>query len=243
MGLFSVTSERLTTAPCRSLSLDSEGTTLAVTETERLRIRSMGDRSPDRILAAPKGFSNVSISPDGRWAAGGNWRGDQTPVWNLETGKVVTTLLPGTTSVRTHFSPDGKWLLTGSGTDYRLWSVGDWKETSQLKRLQFGGLPGIAGFSQDGELMAATLDHQTIRITQVRDSRVLAHLKTNEPVSFTDLAFDPDKARLVASTSARQIYIWELTAIFKELKEANLDTNSMGNRMSHPNLSSEMLPN
>ena len=80
------------------------------------------------LFDAFPGMSDVEVSPEGAWVAGGNWRGDRTQVWNATTGTVAARLLPGTSSVNVRFSPDGKWLATGSSDDYRLWHTGSWEQ-------------------------------------------------------------------------------------------------------------------
>ena len=68
------------------------------------------------------------------------------------------------------FSPDGKWLMTGS-PPCRLWEVGTWREQRQI-----GGVGGC--FSPDGRLMVVQDASRVIRLVETETGRTLARLES-----------------------------------------------------------------
>jgi WD40 repeat protein len=193
-----------------------------------------------RVLAIPQGHSTLvvrrdrpgrplvlgpqydvrfsAVSPDGRWVAtGSHWwdgRSKSTRVWDADTGQQVRELpLEGSTAVR--FSPDGRRLLTLSGSGTQLWEVGTWRE---MRRTAGSG----GAFSPDGRLLAVEDGSSEIRLEETATGREVARLTAPEQVGYFPDAFTPDGTRLVAR-SGSLIYVWDLRLIRRQLKDLGLD--------------------
>ena len=82
-----------------------------------------------KVFGGPYATLNVSFSPDGKTLASGDDRDNDTHLWNVQTGELITTFkgntpfgYPNVNSVV--FSPDGNTIASGSsdGT-IRLWNT------------------------------------------------------------------------------------------------------------------------
>jgi WD40 repeat protein len=214
---------RLSSRPCLAAGIDAHGRVKAVAEDGRIRIFA-GDAISKRYLPGFQGMARLDVSPGGEWIAMGNWRGNRTEVWDVRTGREVATLLPGTESVNVRFSPDGRWLATGSSHDYRLWRTGLWTEAMRFERpKRFSHLPGTMDFSGDAGLLALMMDQSAIRIVHVSSGAEIATLRLGDPQAVVELRFSSDARRLAAATSTNQILIWELDRIRRKLHTLGLD--------------------
>ena len=170
--------------PCKRASLDIAGKTLAFSQGRIIRVLPRDRPSTLHVINGFAGLSMLSVSPGGRWIAAGNWRGNQTQVWEAGTGKIVADLLPDTESVNVLFSPRGKWLVTGTSRDYRIWSVDSWKEAARFDRPErFSNLPGIMAFSPDDSLVAAAMTQSRIQIFHMDTGKLLLTLEPPGPQS------------------------------------------------------------
>jgi hypothetical protein len=209
--------------PCTAVAGSASGSLCAFLETPHTRITFRAGTA-ELLLDAFPGMSDVEVSPEGAWVAGGNWRGDRTQVWNATTGAVAARLLPGTSSVNVRFSPDGRWLATGSSDDYRLWHTGSWEQALVVPRpLRFSDLPGQLDFSQDSRLLALQIDQTHISAVHVPSGEVAWQIEMPEPQAITGLRFSGDGRRLAAATSTNQILVWDLDKLQEALRSLEID--------------------
>jgi WD40 repeat protein len=219
-----IVSSQLFSQPCERASLDVNGKTLAFSKDEVIRVMPRDSPSTLRVIKGFRGLSVLSVSPGGRWIAAGNWHGNQTQVWDAGSGKMVADLLPDTESVNVLFSPRGKWLVTGTSDNYRLWTVDSWKETARFDRPErFSRLPGLMGFPPDDSLVATTMTQSMIRIFQVDTGKLLLTLEPPTPQAFSDIKFTPDRKRLIVATHGNRILIWEIQRVLDQLKTMRME--------------------
>ncbi|MCI0684291.1 MAG: hypothetical protein L0Y71_19445 [Gemmataceae bacterium] len=194
-----------------------------------------------RVVAAPRGHSTVvlhrdrperrlelgpqvdvrfaAVSPNGKWIVTGShwWDGqsDSAWIWDAETGDRVEKL-PVNGMTPAQFSPDGRWLVTNTANDPRLWEVGGaWREVRRLK--------GSAIFSPDSRLMAVNDGVSKVRLEETVTGREVACLIVPEPVMCIPACFTPDGTRLIIDGAASPAYVWDLRLIRAQLKTLKLD--------------------
>lgn len=151
----------------------------------------------------------VAFSPDGKLlAAGGNFLGDSTRLWDVASRQVVGPL-PQSRSIMKSlaFSPDGKTVAGVShGGDVKLWDVA----SRQVKI----GLPDGNGFrnvvfSPDGKLLANPGKGKEIRLSDPATGRTV---RTITDATGSDVTFSPDGKTLAVpdADGTRSLRLYEV---------------------------------
>jgi WD40 repeat protein len=170
-----------------------------------------------------RGSSGATLSPGGEWLVSTTWHGSGAKVFDTRNGKLVLSV-PETANSVAAFSPDGKWLVIGTGPEYRLWSVGSWEPGLRIARAGTADLPGPAAFTPDGRVLALVPSRPLVRLIDVQSSLELATLEApNVQERVTTLSFSPDAARLIAGSLARRLHVWDLRLIRQRLAAMDLD--------------------
>lgn len=173
-------------------------------------------RDEQSVLATPNEPTRIAISPDGKTLA--SCGTDATRIWNLNDGSTRRTLHPRDAAVR--FSPDGRWLVTGSRTEYVFWNTDEWKERFRIDRE--GRLAtGHIAFSEDSQFAALAGDGRVILIDMDRGEPV-AHFTPPEALMISDLAFSLDSKWLAMGCNDHVVQVWNLAAIIQQLEHVGL---------------------
>jgi WD40 repeat protein len=170
-------------------------------------------------------FHYCAVSPDGKWVAAGRsshglYQSTGALIYETQTGKVVTEL-PAGSECGVVWSPDGSWLLTTGGREYRLWDAATWKQVCD-----YGTAPplGTAVFSPDARLLAVAESKGTVRLLSVPSGQEIGRLATPEPGPVHPRFFTADGARLVAYSHDREVlFVFDLRLIRAGLAEIGLD--------------------
>lgn len=178
------------------------------------------------VLEHPRVLS-VALSPDGIWAAtsSGSARGKEVRVWNLKTGKLEQQLplqSIGDTRELVTFSPDSRWLVVASESDYHLWHVDTWQLNRVISRDYF--VPSIpAAFSPDSRILAIARSAEQIQLWDLVKGEEIASFSAPDPLEISSLRFSPDGSMLAAGTLNQVIQLWDLRRIRQGLKELGHD--------------------
>jgi eukaryotic-like serine/threonine-protein kinase len=172
----------------------------------------------DRIMPWPE------ISPDGRWAAG--HAGGTSPfegsfrAWDLRSGKRVWDWPVNSGTVA--FSPDSKWLVTGSGAETRFWKVGSWQPGRRIL-WEPGTNHGSMVFSRDGKMLAIVHLPRLVKLIDPSTGRELATLDTPNLQNVGWLRFSPDGSQLAITDWNHTIHLWDLRLVRRQLAAMGLD--------------------
>jgi len=147
--------------------------------------------------------------------------GHSTKLWDLETGKLLLEL-PDSANETVAFSPNGKWLGTCGVTDCHFWEVGSWKCVRTLHRGP-SGIQGPIAFTEDGRLAAIPWTSYAVRLLETGSWREIATLEAPDPQFLSALSFSPDGAQLACATETKQIQLWDLRSIRRQLAAMKLD--------------------
>ncbi|MCI0408997.1 MAG: tetratricopeptide repeat protein, partial [Acidobacteria bacterium] len=144
-------------------------------------------------------------------------------VWHAQTGEPAHDFDLGegeATTAWPAFSPDGKWLVTGTYAEYRFWEVGSWQERHSLPRANAGTTIGWIVFSPDGKMVALLHDMSEVRLVDPETRRVFARL----PTGGGPYCFSPDGSQLVTYAGRDGAFqVWDLRLIRQQLAEMGLD--------------------
>jgi WD40 repeat protein len=191
-----------------------------------VRIDLEGKREKMPIVDHP-GVGFLSISPKSEWLATGTWQGTGVKVWDLESGELLRDLpVEGDASVA--FSPDGRWLVTGSSKEYRFWEVGSWQPGHSIPREMVGNRHGRMAFSPDGRILALARTRSQIELVDVGALSPLALLEGADFDAQEVYGFSADGTALLATAGFNRARLWDLRRIREKLGGMGLDWEMLG---------------
>jgi eukaryotic-like serine/threonine-protein kinase len=214
--------ESLWDSEIRDFSLTRDGATLVASQANGSAVLVFDLRHPakPRLLPAQTGVILVSVSPDGQWFAASAGYGKGIKVWNMAAGTLIKEI-PGLGNSQFGFSPDGRHLVIGSRSDYRIWKTGSWEPVGGLQR---GPMPGGVGariaLSPGGQTVAVLRGRADgITLLDLDSGRELATIVQGSP-----LCFNADGSQLAAyNDETRKLMIWDLHRVREELAALKLD--------------------
>jgi hypothetical protein len=168
-----------------------------------------------RTLAATQlqalGARRAVFSPDGKRLA---IRGEvnnpgELRVWEAETGKEVLPLKGHTGAVcSVAFSPDGKFLASGSGDGVvKVWDLTGRK--SLLTVAAHTGRVNAVCFSPDGQRLASGSEDRTTKVWHLASGKEVRQL-AGPRAAVTALTFSPDGKRLATAGRDGQAWLWDV---------------------------------
>ncbi len=202
---------RLATASC--LGADQVlGVWDAVTGCEVLKVQAHRSGPPHACIA---------WSPDGRRIASLHWH--QVNMWDVATGRQVTTLLGHTAKLRSLvFSPDGQ-RLASAGNDeiIRIWEVATGEallslrgHTGEVNSIDWWGPPPEktedSRHAPQARLASVSADG-TLRVWDPETGQEIVTLR-DHPGDLQCVAWSPDGQKLATGSDDGTIKIWDATA-------------------------------
>jgi WD40 repeat protein len=206
-----------------------DGAWVAVAELTLGRVTLLSPDGGEALVpCAQPGAFEASFSPDGKLLATSSIGTRTAPVrvWEVPSGRKLCEL-PGTSYSRVSFTPDGKWLVTGTQSAYQFWRVGTWERGLHVPRPGRNNT-GPMAFSADGRMMACMPEPLTVKLLDPNTGQELATLTPPALASVEDLCFSPDGTKLVVSTGTAVAYLWDLRLVRRQLREMNLDWDPPG---------------
>jgi WD40 repeat protein len=204
----------------RRMTLAPDAQTLAVLIHLRQVVVLGGDQWTRPLLDLPAPRVD-SIALNGQWAATGTWRGAGTRIWDLRKGQQIGKELPGGDAF-VAFSPDGRWLVNGTQSDYQFWEVSSWRPGLRISRTPPTGAGPLA-FSTDGKILAIAQSFRDVRLIETASGRELATLAAPEPHPIRWLCFRPDGEQLAVACEKGVLQLWHLRRLRQRLTEIGLD--------------------
>lgn len=132
-------------------------------------------------------------------------------LWNLETGACLATMQGHMDIVNSvQITPDGRFAVSGSkdGT-VKIWNLDTWRCIGKLEGHQRAVHAVV--ISPDGTLIASTgFIDETVRLWDWQSGGCVQVIKNAEHASPISVAFSPDGARLVVSTTSGTLYVYRL---------------------------------
>ena len=220
------------------VSLDKDGRTLVVARLGLSGGASLLELESPAVTVRhfnhPFAAVSTAMSPDGKWVVTGVHKGLGVRVWDAHSGQLIRELAANEHNTRANFSPDGRWLLTRTASEFCLWEVGSWERVRTLRPERGVDVPGSAAFTSDGKLLAVTISPFVIQLIDVTSWLPLARLQGPDPDPVVLQGFTPDGSQLVVARAAGGACVWDLRRIREQLKALGLD-------WEHPALPPEIL--
>jgi len=168
-------------------------------------------------------LNRIALSPDGNWAAGGNWGGENVVLWNARTGARVRELI-SKGNAWAFFSPDSRWVATNSGEAVRFWDVGSW--TLRYTFPAYSDVHSPVAFTRDSRVAAIGRRGLGLHLVDLSNGTLLAMLATNQRrPHFNSMCFSSDGGTLVVARGDAGVSVWDLRTIRRRLKAMDLDWN------------------
>jgi WD40 repeat protein len=168
----------------------------------------------------------LSFSPGNRWLAGGAWQRPNVKVWDAATGVEVIHLKTAPTA-RPLFSPDGRWLVIGTGAAYQFHETGTWKSGLRIAREDCGSMPATGAFSPDGETFAGWSRPGVVTLFDSRSGREQVSLpitaRTGSFDTHGELQFAAGGSKLLVVADGRHIQVWNIADLRARLAAVALD--------------------
>ncbi len=202
------------------ISLSGNDRFIAFPDSQRsIRVQDLHHMDQAPIwLEGHENLHYVELSDDLRWAATCARPGNDVVIWDLDSGARVATLA-GVHDNAPAFSPDGKWLVTVTTTEYRVFETGTWKHLQTIP-LECPRLGAVA-FSRVANLLAVSQGPGKVVLLETGHIRPLATLEVPDETTVSWLSFDRTSTRL-AIASVDQFQIWDLGRLALELKKLDL---------------------
>lgn len=208
----------------RGGELDADGRTLIVDfhhDDRAAIVRFDDDSTETRIIETGRNHS-VTISPDGRWAASGNWHGPGVRIWDVRTGHRVKDFdVPGHATVQ--FSPDARRLVVCERGEYRIYRVGSWKRERVIGE-KSESIPSPIAWGPECRVAAIGVNRTLVRLIDFEDGQALVTFDPTHRKRFghgNRFQFSPDGRYLILLGSG--LHVWDLRAVRKRLDSMHLD--------------------
>ena len=178
-----------------------------------------GDPEASRTIASGQRMTTIALSPDGLWAASTTVPPTDVRLWNAQTGNFERLLgVPKAGLIR--FSPDGRWLITRNGAEFRLWSVGTWKKGPGWPVEKTSHALARISFSADGSILAVPQTTVRFQLLETRGYTELASLSA--PADISDAVWSHDGRHFYMLSVTRRLWEWDLPGLRSELAKVGV---------------------
>jgi uncharacterized delta-60 repeat protein len=154
------------------------------------------DRGSNQMVASLLAIESMRLIPTGEGARFLiNDNHSTFPIAHMDHGSAVYS---------TVFSPDSKYVVTGSGDNTaRVWEVASGLEIS---RMTHGDTVSSVAFSPDGKYVVSGSYDNTVRVWEVETGKELSRMTHGDTVS--SVAFSPDGKYVVSGSSDNTARVW-----------------------------------
>jgi WD40 repeat protein len=201
--------------PVLGVSFDADGSLVAASWVEgpMIRIARPATGEVVRTIDPPGLPIDTALSPDGERIVAGDLFGGGARVYDVATGEEIL-VLPGRYSVgAVSWSPDGRWIATGSGDSFvRVWNA----ETGELEQRLSGHTGEVitVDWGPDSRRLVSGGSDGTARVWEVDEAegREVFRLAKQPTQLGTLAAFSPDGEQvLTGDIGIGAVQIWDLS--------------------------------
>src|SRR5262249_55643139 len=121
------------------------------------------------------------------------------------------------------FSGKGDLLVVGSESEFILYETTNWTRRWVMPRDAPLRVGGASAFSTDGRLLALNVYRDRIRLVEPENGHEIAPPLAPTPRNIASIAFSPRGDFLAARAEGREIQVWNLGEIRRQLATMGLD--------------------
>jgi RNA polymerase sigma factor (sigma-70 family) len=149
----------------------------------------------------------LAYSPDGKLlATTGSERG--LCLWDADSGKLSSVLIPSLQTYAVAFSPDSKSLVaSGQYPQFHLFNVATGRQVQTFGGHEKGGTMCYA-FSPNGAAIATGGHDNRVRVWDAATGRELRQLHGSDG-SILSVAYSPDGSLIAGSGNSRTVFLWD----------------------------------
>ncbi len=173
----------------------------------------------------PTGFrlDAVALNESGSLAAASLKGSQGVPVWHTGEQKLLQTLPAHSAEATVRFHPGTNHLYTGDLTALTRWDATTgtmiWRRASAIRPT----LHIQTALSADGQLLAASLDAESVHFLDPETGNLITRLRHPTPRRVSGLAFSPDQSRLAVLCVGHLVQLWDLGQLRAELRQRGVD--------------------
>jgi WD40 repeat protein len=163
--------------------------------------KKLGDSLKSNINA----INTVCFNLDGTILAAG---GDKITLYKAPGGGKIKTLKGRSTVNSLKFSPDGRFLISGSrDKTIKIWSTSDWRLIKTLTGHDDSVIS--IDISRNGKIIASGSRDKSIKLWSFTDGELLATLNGHTDYVFS-VSFSPDNKLLASGSKDKTIKLWSV---------------------------------
>jgi len=179
------------------------------------------DYTNDAFNAGSEYIWDMAFSPDGEVFATAN-RDGTVRLWSPATGEELVRLNHDTSVFQIQFTPDGKFIATGSAGLVQLWRL---PEGYEVIRVPDAGGSGALAVSDDGSLLVAGGPEDSLRLMDT--GSLLYDFQITVPDDVRAVACHPREpviaaAEMNAKSDESNVHIWRLDGRVEAVQSTNL---------------------
>jgi len=171
-------------------------------------------------IASGLRMTAIALSPDGRWAASTTVPGTDLQLWDAQKG-VALRLLGIDKAILPRFSPDGRFLVARSSSDFSLLEVGTWKKVHGWPIEKASRAFSRIAFSPDGQMLLVPQSPTRFQLLDATQYHEL--LSFSVPAELYDAVWSHDAHKLYMLSGTGRVLEWDLAALHTELAAIGLD--------------------
>ena len=209
--------------------LELSGERLAVTD-DHVQSIALDLRRPDSVvvLRGHREVDRVALSPDGRYAATGTWRGRNIRVYDTSTGETLTEIPAGDSSSAA-FNPAGTELLVFESDptmSYSRYRLGTWEALGRVHVDECYAVTSRIRFLTENGYLPLLYQRRHLRFVIPETAEEIATFMVPNPQLIDAVDVSPDGRYLAVMTTESIIQLWDLRTIRARLRKMGLDWDS-----------------